>query len=93
MALVVLGRKASNLLKVVYENYDYFTKHTWDYEVRYEDDLVALLLEHKNTYFEKFLHKGDVHRNWGVNVGWAVFFMVLVVGLVLKQQGVDLIFA
>ena len=37
-AMLLFGPKASKLLRVIYQNYDFFMAHTWDFKPRYTED-------------------------------------------------------
>lgn len=51
-AYVIFGKKAAHLLHVVYDNYDFYMDHTWDFEARHSHDLLALIHEKRSVYLE-----------------------------------------
>lgn len=51
---VVLGSKTAGLLQAVYENYDFFLDHVWDFEHRHPIPCLDLICELKQVYFKNF---------------------------------------
>lgn len=91
---LILGSKYANLLKAVYENYDFFLDHVWDFEKRHKFPVVDEMYKSKEIYLRNFAmekKKERLLKNGGKDYDSLYMYLlaavlVLVVGLVWKRQ-------
>lgn len=87
----IMGAKHAALLKAVYENYDFFLDHVWDFEKRHKFSVVDEMYKSKQLYLKNFAAAKKLES--GKNGGGESFLifallavLVLVASIMWKQQ-------